>query len=108
MSENPEILGGGYRIRLTTLGEVGLFTRGNGLQKKDFVSRGNPVIHYGQIYTKYNFETDKVFSFVDDIVFAKLKKAKCHDILIATTSENIEDVGKSVVWRLLTKEPVLL
>ena len=98
LSDNPEILGGRYRIRLTTLGEVGLFTRGNGLQKKDFVSRGNPVIHYGQIYTKYNFETDKVFSFVDDVVFAKLKKAKCHDILIATTSENIEDVGKSVVW----------
>ncbi|WP_196759054.1 restriction endonuclease subunit S, partial [Streptobacillus moniliformis] len=58
----------------------------------------NPVIHYGQIYTKYNFETDKVFSFVDDAVFAKLKKARCNDILIATTSENIEDVGKSVVW----------
>ena len=98
LSDNPEILEGRYRIRLTTLGEVGLFTRGNGLQKKDFVSRGNPVIHYGQIYTKYNFKTDKVFSFVDDVVFAKLKKAKCHDILIATTSENIEDVGKSVVW----------
>lgn len=27
-----------------------------------------------------------------------MKKAKCNDILIATTSENIEDVGKSVVW----------
>ncbi|WP_455099423.1 restriction endonuclease subunit S [Peptostreptococcus stomatis] len=98
LSENPEILGGGYRVKLTTLGEIGLFTRGNGLQKKDFISKGNPVIHYGQIYTKYNFETDKVFSFVDDAVFSKLKKAKYNDILIATTSENIEDVGKSVVW----------
>ncbi len=27
-----------------------------------------------------------------------MKKAKYNDILIATTSENIEDVGKSVVW----------
>ena len=85
-------------LKVTTLGEIGEFTRGNGLQKKDFVLRGNPVIHYGQIYTKYNFETDKVFSYVNDDVFAKLKKAKCNDILIATTSENIEDVGKSVIW----------
>ena len=98
LSENPEILGGGYRVKLTTLGEIGLFTRGNGLQKKDFISKGNPVIHYGEIYTKYNFETDKTFSFVNDDVFAKLRKAKFNDILIATTSENIEDVGKSVVW----------
>lgn len=98
LSDNPEILGGGYRLKITTLGEIGKFTRGNGLQKSDFVLIGNPVIHYGQIYTKYNFETDKVFSFVDDAVFTKLKKAKCNDILIATTSENIEDVGKSVVW----------
>ena len=98
MSKNPEILSGGYKVKLTTLGEIGVFTRGNGLQKKDFISKGNPVIHYGEIYTKYNFETDKTFSFVNDDIFAKLRKAKINDILIATTSENIKDVGKSVVW----------
>ena len=31
-------------------------------------------------------------------MFSKLKKAKPNDILIATTSENIEDVGRCVVW----------
>lgn len=98
LSEISEFIEGRYRVRQTTLGEVGLFTRGNGLQKKDFVVSGNPVIHYGQIYTKYNFETDKTFSFVNDDVFSRLKKAKYNDILIATTSENKEDVGKSVVW----------
>ena len=87
-----------YKIKLTTLGEIGLFTRGNGLQKKDFISQGNPVIHYGQIYTKFGFEAEKTISFVSDGVFSKLKKAKANDILIATTSENVEDVGKSVVW----------
>lgn len=87
-----------YELKTTTLGEIGLFTRGNGLQKKDFVSKGNPVIHYGQIYTKYGFETNKTISFTSDELFQKLKKAKHNDILIATTSENIEDVGKAVVW----------
>ena len=56
------------------------------------------MIHYGQIYTQYGFETEKTISFVNDYIFSKLKKAKFHDILIATTSENIEDVGKSTVW----------
>ena len=88
----------GYQVRFTTLGEIGLFTRGNGLQKKDFIEKGKPVIHYGQIYTQYGFETDRINSFVSDDIFSKLKKAKFKDILIATTSENIEDVGKSVVW----------
>lgn len=98
LARNPELIGLDNRIKITTLGEIGVFTRGNGLQKKDFVSKGKPVIHYGQIYTKYNFESNKTFSFVNDEVFSKLKKANCNDILIATTSENIEDVGKAVVW----------
>ena len=85
-------------VSIVTLGEIGEFTRGNGLQKKDFQEKGNPVIHYGQIYTKYSFSADKVLSYVSDEIFSKLRKAQKNDILIATTSENIEDVGKSVVW----------
>ncbi|MGO0100127.1 restriction endonuclease subunit S [Streptococcus suis] len=80
------------------LGTICTFTRGNGLQKKDFTEEGYPVIHYGQIYTRYGFSTDKTISFTDQNVFAKLKKAKPGDIVMATTSENVEDVGKAVVW----------
>ena len=80
------------------MGEVVEFHRGNGLQKKDFVDEGKPVIHYGQIYTKYKFSTKTTVSFTDDSVFCKLRKAKPNDIIMATTSENIEDVGKSIVW----------
>ena len=86
------------RLNIVTLGEIGEFTRGNGLQKKDFLDEGNPVIHYGQIYTKYGFVADEVLSYVSDEIFSKLRKAQKNDILIATTSENVEDVGKSVVW----------
>ena len=86
------------RLIYTSLGEIGKFTRGNGLQKKDFQEEGKPVIHYGQIYTKYGFLADKVLTYVNDEIFSKLRKAQKNDILIATTSENVEDVGKSVVW----------
>lgn len=80
------------------LGAICTFTRGNGLQKKDFTEEGYPVIHYGQIYTHYGFSTEKTISFTDQSVFAKLKKAQPGDIVMATTSENVEDVGKAVVW----------
>ena len=87
-----------YVLRLTTLGEIGKFTRGNGLQKKDFRKKGKSVIHYGQIYAQYGFSIDKTISFAEENIFSKLRKAKPNDILIATTSENIEDVAKSTVW----------
>lgn len=81
-----------------SLGAICNFTRGNGLQKKDFVENGYPVIHYGQIYTKYGFSTKETVSFADKSVFDKLKKAQPHDIIMATTSENVADVGKAVLW----------
>ena len=86
------------KLEIVTLGEIGEFTRGNGLQKKDFQEEGKPVIHYGQIYTKYGFAAERVLAYTSDEIFSKLRKAQKNDILIATTSENIEDVGKSVVW----------
>lgn len=32
------------------------------------------------------------------MVFKKLKKAQPNDLVMATTSENVEDVGKAIVW----------
>lgn len=78
--------------------EVCEIIRGNGLQKKDFVSEGVPCIHYGQIYTYYGITANETKSFVSNTVSEKLKKASYGDIILATTSENIEDVGKSLVW----------
>ena len=80
------------------LGAICDFTRGNGLQKKDFTEEGFPVIHYGQIYTRYGFSTKDTVSFTSQSVFDKLKKAQPNDIVMATTSENVEDVGKALVW----------
>ncbi|WP_322782964.1 restriction endonuclease subunit S [Streptococcus danieliae] len=81
-----------------SLGTICDFTRGNGLQKKDFVADGLPAIHYGQIYTKYGFSAKETVSFVEKNVFDKLKKVQPDDIVMATTSENVEDVGKALVW----------
>ncbi|ORO44772.1 restriction endonuclease subunit S [Streptococcus oralis] len=80
------------------LGAIGDIIRGNGLQKKDFQDTGVPCIHYGQIYTYYGIETDITKSFINLELSKKLQKAKTGDLIVATTSENVEDVGKSLVW----------
>jgi len=88
----------GKEIEWKKLGDVGEFIRGNGLQKKDFTESGVGCIHYGQIYTYYNTYAYKTKSFVSIEFAKKLKKARTGDIVIATTSENVEDVCKAVAW----------
>ncbi len=83
-------------VEFRKLGDIGEFTRGNGLLKSDLKDKGRPVVHYGQIHTQYNLSIDKTISYVNDALFHKLKKAKPNDILIVTTSENVKDVGKSI------------
>lgn len=81
-----------------TLGEIGEFVRGSGLQKKDFTKNGFPCIHYGQIYTYYGTSATKTKSFVSQELAMKLRHARKGNILIAGTSENIEDVCKPCCW----------
>lgn len=85
-------------VEWKTLGEVGEFVRGNGLQKKDFTETGVGCIHYGQIYTHYGICAVETKSFVTPKLANKLKKAKKGDLIIAATSENVEDVCKAVAW----------
>ena len=80
------------------LGEIALVTRGGNLQKKDFVDTGYPCIHYGQIYTRYGISATETLSFVNEAVFEQSKKAVVGDIVMAVTSENVEDVCKCVAW----------
>ncbi|MCO6602133.1 restriction endonuclease subunit S [Escherichia coli] len=89
---------GGVDVEWLSLGELGDFIRGNGLQKKDFVESGFPAIHYGQIYTRYGLSADKTFTYVLPELANKLRKAQKNDLLLATTSENDEDVVKPLAW----------
>ena len=88
----------GKDVEWKTLGEIGVFIRGNGLQKKDFTSSGVGCIHYGQVYTFYGIYAYSTKTFVSNDFAKKLKKAKKGDLIIAATSENVEDVCKAVAW----------
>ena len=85
-------------VEYKPLGELGTFSRGGGLQKKDFTESGVGCIHYGQIYTHYGIWATETKSFVSDDFAAKKRKMLPGDVFIATTSENDEDLGKATAW----------
>jgi len=85
-------------VEYRSLGGIGTVTRGSGLPKSDFTETGVGCIHYGQIYTYYNIFAYDTKSFVSHDTSLKLKKVNTGDIIIAVTSENVEDVCKCVAW----------
>lgn len=95
----------GQEVEWKKMSEVGTFIRGNGLQKKDFTESGVGCIHYGQIYTKFNTFTDKTLTYCSENVARKLTPVHPGDLIIACTSENVEDVCKTVAW--LGKEDIV-
>ena len=78
--------------------DIGEFIRGGSLQKKDFTESGVGCIHYGQIFTHYGTYTDKTKTFVSESLAKRCRKAQSGNLVIATTSENDDDVCKAVAW----------
>lgn len=85
-------------VEWRALGEIGEFIRGSSIQKKDFVGEGVGCIHYGQIYTHYKLSALETKSFIAPEFARGKRMARSGDLVIATTSENEEDVCKAVVW----------
>ncbi|HBW2270341.1 TPA: restriction endonuclease subunit S [Klebsiella pneumoniae] len=88
----------GIEVEWLPLGVLGELVRGNGLPKTDFTEAGIPAIHYGQIYTFYGLSTETTKSFVSQDTAKKLKKVNTGDVVITNTSENLDDVGKALVY----------
>ena len=83
---------------IVPLGDICKIIRGNGVQKADFVEEGLGCIHYGQIYTHYGSYSYTTNRFVSQDVFNKAVKASKGDIIMTDTSENVEDICKSVAY----------
>ena len=88
------------------ISEIGTVMRGTSFQKKHFTDEGTPCIHYGQIYTQYAHHVYETISFVGDEISRSPRRAKTGALVMATTSENIDDVGKCIVW--LGEEDVIV
>lgn len=80
------------------IGEVCELVRGNGVQKTDFTEEGVGCIHYGQIYTHYGPYTYTTNRFVSEETAQKARLASSGDVIMTSTSENVEDICKSVAY----------
>lgn len=80
------------------LGSFAQLVRGSGMPKTDFSESGVGAIHYGQIYTKFGTATAEVIARVPEEKAKKLAVVNPGDVIVANTSENLEDVCKAVAW----------
>jgi len=85
-------------VKYKELGEFATIARGGNFQKKDFTENGVPCIHYGQIYKHFGIYADQIITYINEDTAKKSKYAKQNDIVMAVTSENVEDVCKCVAW----------
>ena len=85
-------------VEYKKLRDIATISRGGSFQKKDYVESGFPCIHYGQIYTLYGLFVEKTANYIPEELSVKQRKASTNDIIMAVTSENMEDVCKCVAW----------
>lgn len=85
-------------VEYRPLGAIADLQRGGGMPKKLFVDKGIPAIHYGHIFTKYGIQTTCAVAYLTSEDADKLTRVYPGDLVVANTSENLEDVGKGVVW----------
>ncbi len=87
-----------FGVAVVRLGDIATITRGGNFQKKDFTVSGVPCIHYGQMYTHYDIYANNTITFISPQTAESSKMAVKNDVIMAVTSENVEDVCKCVAW----------
>lgn len=80
------------------LSEAGTLIRGRRFVKSDYVESGLGCIHYGQIYVDYGASATCTVTHLPESFRLSMRLAQTGDVVIAGTSENVEDVGKAVAW----------
>lgn len=86
-------------VEMARLGDIANIRRGSGMPKSSFVDSGIPALHYGHIFTRYGVSAESASAHVSPSDAEKLVAVAPGDLVFANTSENMDDVGKAVVWK---------
>ncbi|WFE38070.1 hypothetical protein [Micromonospora sp. WMMD998] len=89
---------GGEGWSSVPLSKAGTLSRGRRFVKSDYVQSGLGCIHYGQIYTDYGASATRTVTYLPESFRSSMRLARPGDVVIAGTSENVEDVGKATAW----------
>ena len=80
------------------LEDLGVFSKGKGLSKKDLSEDGIPCVRYGELYTQHHFYIKKYYSFITEEIAKTSKKLVNGDIIFAGSGEKLEDIGKCAAF----------
>lgn len=80
------------------LGQLGVFTKGKGINKDFVLPNGLPCIRYGEIYTHHNEYIKEFYSFVSAEVARESQKIRKGDLIFAGSGETAEEIGKCVAY----------
>lgn len=83
---------------LKKLGTIGVFRKGRNISKHQLTSEGIPCVLYGEIYTRYNFVSRKLTSYISHLSFQRATPIQKGDILFAGSGETAEDIGKCFTY----------
>jgi len=72
--------------------------RGTGIKRTEVTREGTSCVRYGEIYTTYNITFDKCISHTNEDMISSKKYFEYGDVLFAITGENVEEIGKSIVY----------
>lgn len=84
--------------KIVRLGDVGDFTKGKGIAKKELSENGVPCIRYGEIYTTDDFVLKVFRSFISKELAAESQRIFENDLLLAGSGETAEEIGKSIAY----------
>jgi len=82
------------------LASIGVFSKGSGITKEELSNTGHNAIRYGELYTKFNFKIENIYSYIPTKIIPMTTKIKYGDILFAGSGETIEEIGKSAAYLL--------
>ena len=90
-------------VELVKFDELGSITRGKRFVRDDIREKGQPCIHYGDMYTYYGVMADEAKTYLDRNFPKKMRYAKNGDVIIVGAGENNWDIGVGLAW--LGEEP---
>ena len=77
------------------LGELAKFSKGKGYTKGDLIEDGEPIILYGQLYTKYQTIITDVDTYVDMQENSILSEGS--EVIVPSSGETSEDIARAAV-----------
>lgn len=84
--------------KVTSLGLLGTFSKGQGVRKSEADSGDLPCVRYGEIYTHHNDIIRAYNSRISRCVASTSRRLMKGDILFAGSGETKEEIGKAVAY----------